>query len=167
MRHRVIHLINPKTKHFLTTRPLYLNRALYSPIAGLLAVAASIPRRDRYEVVLTDENIENIDFDLQCDLVGISAMTAYVNRGYQIADEFRRRGVPVIMGGVHPSFMSKEALTHCNAVCIGEAELVMPKILDDLEQGSLGGTYRSDKLHSDDRHSDAALRPRQTQPLRQ
>ena len=57
----VIHLINPKTDS-LTTRPLYLNRALYSPLAGLLAVAAGIPR-DRYEVVLTDENIESIDFD--------------------------------------------------------------------------------------------------------
>jgi radical SAM superfamily enzyme YgiQ (UPF0313 family) len=145
-RHGVIHLINPKTDS-LTTRPLYLNKALYSPIAGLLAVAAAIPR-DRWEVVLTDENIETIDFDLECDMVGISAMTAYVNRGYQIADEFRRRGVPVIMGGVHPSFMSKEALTHCDAVCIGEAELIMPKILDDLEQGCMGGTYRADKLHT-------------------
>ena len=56
MRHKVIHLVNPKTDS-LTTRPLYLNRALYSPLAGLLAVAASIPR-DQYEVVLTDENIE-------------------------------------------------------------------------------------------------------------
>ncbi len=43
MRTRIIHLINPKTDS-LTTRPLYLNRALYSPLAGLLAVAASIPR---------------------------------------------------------------------------------------------------------------------------
>ena len=66
MRHRVIHLINPKADS-LTTRPLYLNRALYSPLAGLLAVAAAIPR-DRYEVVLTDENIESIDFDVQADL---------------------------------------------------------------------------------------------------
>jgi radical SAM superfamily enzyme YgiQ (UPF0313 family) len=80
-------------------------------------------------------------------MVGISAMTAYVNRGYEIADEFRRRGVPVIMGGVHPSFMSKEALTHCDAVCIGEAELVLPKILEDLENNAIRGTYRSDKLH--------------------
>jgi hypothetical protein len=63
MRTRIIHLINPKTDS-LTTRPIYLNRALYSPLAGLLAVAASIPR-DRYEVVLTDENIETIDFDLK------------------------------------------------------------------------------------------------------
>src|SRR6266404_5490330 len=83
----IIHLINPKTDS-LTTRPLYLNRALYSPLAGLLAVAATIPR-DQYEVVLTDENIETIDFDLKADFVGISAMTSYVNRGYEIADQFR------------------------------------------------------------------------------
>src|SRR2546423_12123967 len=98
MRHRVIHLINPKTDS-LTTRPLYLNRALYSPLAGLLAVGAAIPR-DRYEVVLTDENIESIDFDLKADLVGLSAMTSYVNRGYEIAHAFPARGGPGGLGGV-------------------------------------------------------------------
>jgi hypothetical protein len=69
MRTRIIHLINPKT-YSATTRPLYMNRALYSPLAGLLAVAASIPR-EQYEVVLTDENIEMVDFDLKADVVGI------------------------------------------------------------------------------------------------
>jgi radical SAM superfamily enzyme YgiQ (UPF0313 family) len=141
----IIHLINPKTDS-LTTRPIYFNRALYSPLAGLLAVAACIPR-DKYEVVLTDENIETVDFDLKADMIGISAMTSYVNRGYEIADEFRRRGVPVIMGGVHPSFMPKEALLHSDAVVIGEVELVIDAILNDLEQGSMRGTYRSEKLH--------------------
>ena len=145
MRSRIIHLVNPKTDS-LTTRPLYLGRALYSPLAGLLAVAATIPR-DRYEVVLTDENIEEIPFDLKADMVGISAMTAYVNRGYEIADAFRARGVPVVMGGVHPSFMSKEALQHCDAVVIGEAELVMDELLDDLEAGALKSTYRAKTLH--------------------
>jgi radical SAM superfamily enzyme YgiQ (UPF0313 family) len=145
MRTRIIHLVNPKTDS-ITTRPLYLNRALYSPLAGLLAVAATIPT-DRYEVVLTDENIETIDFDFKADLVGISAMTAYVNRGYEIADQFRARGVPVIMGGVHPSFMPQEALKHADAVVIGEAELVIPKILGDLERGEMRGIYRADRLH--------------------
>src|ERR1700724_2097659 len=145
MRSRVIHLINPKTDS-LTTRPLYMNRALYSPLAGLLAVAAVIPR-DQYEVVLTDENIENIDFDLRTDLVGISAMTSYVNRGYEIADRFRAKGVPVVMGGVPPSFMPQEALKHCDAVVIGEVELVIDKLLDDLKQGSMRGTYKSETLH--------------------
>lgn len=142
---RLIHLINPKTDS-LTTRPVYMNRALYSPLAGLLAVAACIPR-DRYEVVLTDENIETIDFDLKTDLVGISAMTSYVNRGYEIADRFRARGVPVVMGGVHPSFMPQEALRHCDAVVVGEVELVIDRLLDDLAGGVMRGVYKSDMLH--------------------
>ncbi len=145
MSSRRIVLVNPKTNSF-TTRPMYFNRALYSPLAGLVAVAALIPR-DQYEVLLIDENIEPIDFDLEADLVGISAMTAYVRRGYEIADEFRRRGVPVVMGGVHPSFMPDEALGHADAVVIGEAELVMPRVLEDLRQGCLGGTYKGDGLH--------------------
>lgn len=146
MRSRIIHLINPKTDS-LTTRPIYLNRALYSPLAGLLAVAACIPR-DQYEVVLTDENIETIDFDLNADLVGISAMTSYVNRGYEIADRFRAKGIPVVMGGVHPSFMPGEALQHCDAVVIGEVELVIDRLLDDLRHGAMRGTYKSDILHT-------------------
>ena len=97
-RTRRIHLINPKANSF-TTRPMYFNRALYSPLAGLLAVAALIPP-DRYEVILTDENIEPIDFDIKADLVGISAMTSYAKRGYEIADIFRSHGIPVIMGGI-------------------------------------------------------------------
>jgi radical SAM superfamily enzyme YgiQ (UPF0313 family) len=141
----IIHLVNPKTDS-VTTRPLYMNRALYSPLAGLLAVAAAIPR-DQYEVVLTDENIEAIDFNLKADLVGISAMTSYVNRGYEIADQFRTKGVPVVMGGVHPSFMPQEALKHCDAVVIGEVELVIDRLLDDLRHESMRGLYKSDVLH--------------------
>src|SRR6202789_4248986 len=141
MRTRIIHLINPKTDS-LTTRPIYFNRALYSPLAGLLAVAACIPK-DQYQVVLTDENIETIDFELKADLVGISAMTSYVNRGYEIADQFRAKGMPVVMGGVHPSFMPQEALKHADAVVIGEGELVIDQMLDDLRQGSMKGAYKS------------------------
>ena len=144
-RTRRIHLINPKANSF-TTRPMYFNRALYSPLAGLLAVAALIPP-DRYEVILTDENIERIDFDIKADLVGISAMTSYAKRGYEIADIFRSRGIPVIMGGVHPSFLPLEALEHADAVVVGEAEHVMREVLTDLEQGDLKGIYKSDRLH--------------------
>ena len=63
------------------------------------------------------------------------------------ADAFRARGVPVVMGGVHPSFMPQEALKHCDAVVIGEVELVLDKLLDDLERGEMRGTYKSDRLH--------------------
>ena len=51
------------------------------------------------------------------------------------------------MGGVHPSFMPQEALQHCDAVVVGEVELVIDKLLDDLKQGSMRGMYKSDRLH--------------------
>ena len=63
-------------------------------------------------------------------------MTSYVNRGYEIADQFRAKGVPVVMGGVHPSFMPQEALKHSDAVVIGEVELVIDRMLDDLKNGA-------------------------------
>ena len=143
---RRIHLINPKADTF-ATRPLFFGKALYSPVAGLLAVAALIPEDD-YEIILTDENIEPIDFDLEVDMVGISAMTSYVQRGYQVADAFRARGVPVIMGGVHVSYLPQEALKHADAVVVGEAELIMDKVLDDLSRGRLQGIYKAENLHS-------------------
>ena len=144
MKTRLIYLINPKADCF-TSKPLILKKALYSPLAGLLQIAALIPE-DRYEVILADENIERIDFDLKCDLVCISAMTSYVKRGYEIADEFKSRGTPVIMGGIHPTFMPHEALMHADAVCVGEAELVMDRILRDLEGGCLAGIYKANEL---------------------
>lgn len=122
-----------------------MNKALYSPLAGLLQIASLMPE-EKYDVILTDENIEDIDFDLKCDLVCISAMTSYVIRGYEIADIFRSKNIPVIMGGVHPSFMPYETLEHADAVCIGEAEMVMDKILLDLDNGCMKGIYKSDQL---------------------
>jgi radical SAM superfamily enzyme YgiQ (UPF0313 family) len=145
-RNRRILLINPRADTF-ATRPMFFGKALYSPVTGLLAVAALIPE-DEYEIILVDENIEEIDFDLQVDMVGISAMTSYVNRGYEVADLFRAKGVPVIMGGVHVSYLPQEALKHADAVLVGEAELIMHKVLDDLKNGEMKGIYKSDVLHS-------------------
>jgi radical SAM superfamily enzyme YgiQ (UPF0313 family) len=145
-RTRRIHLINPRANTF-ATRPLFFGKALYSPVAGLLAIAALIPE-DEYEIILTDENIESIDFGLNVDMVGISSMNSYVNRGYEIADAFRALGVPVIMGGVHVSYLPQEALKHADAVVVGEAELVMDKVLDDLQHGRLNGIYKAENLHS-------------------
>lgn len=144
MKTHLIYLINPKADCF-TSKPLIFDRALYSPLAGLLQTASLIPR-NKYEVILTDENIEPVDFGLKCDLVCISAMTSYVKRGYEIADRFRQNNIPVIMGGIHSSFMPHEALRHADAVCIGEAELVFDKILGDLEGNCLKGIYKADRL---------------------
>jgi radical SAM superfamily enzyme YgiQ (UPF0313 family) len=95
------------------------------------------------EVRIVDEAYEKIDFDDKVDLVGISAQTPVAPRAYQVAEEFRKRGVPVVMGGVHASVLPEEALEHVDAVVIGEAEATWPQVLKDLRQGRLQQVYRS------------------------
>jgi len=103
-------------------------------------VAALTPPED--QVVLLDEAIEDVRFDIPCDLVGITAFTSSAPRAYDIAGGFRKRGVPVVLGGMHASACPDEALQHCDAVVIGEAEETWPQLLADARMGRLGRTYR-------------------------
>lgn len=89
-----------------------------------------------------DEVFESIDFDEDVDLVAISAMTAQVSRGYEIADIYRKKGVTVVMGGVHASVLPEEALGHVDSVMIGEAELQWSAMLSDFQKGALKRVYR-------------------------
>ena len=85
------------------------SRFLWPPMA-LMILAAETPKG--VEVVLADEATGPIPFDEPWDLVGISAITASATRAFEIADAFRERKVPVILGGIHPSFRPEEALEH-------------------------------------------------------
>jgi radical SAM superfamily enzyme YgiQ (UPF0313 family) len=97
---------------------------------------------DKYEVECVDERWENVDFNWDGDLVGISTQTLSANRAYNIADEFRKRGKKVVLGGYHPSALPKEAKQHADAVVIGEAELSWPQLLRDFENGKLKPFYQ-------------------------
>ncbi len=77
-------------------------------------------------MTLVDESQEPIPCGSHFDLVGITAMTHRAIRAYEIADQFRREGITVIMGGMHPTVMHEEALDHADAVAIGEAEPLQP-----------------------------------------
>ncbi|HMK39362.1 MAG TPA: cobalamin-dependent protein, partial [Bacteroidota bacterium] len=108
---------------------------------SLLAVADATP--EDHEIRFLDEHAEPIDYDATTDVVGVSFSTSLAPRAYEIGDEFRRRGVPVIFGGYHATFLPDEALAHCDSVCIGEAEPVWPRMLHDLENWKLGRSYHS------------------------
>jgi len=69
-------------------------------------------------------------------------MTPAIDRAYAIADTFRARGVPVVMGGIHVSMNAAEALVHCDAVVIGEAEGLWPRLLSDFWRGAMQRCYR-------------------------
>jgi len=94
------------------------------------------------ETVLYDERVERIDFDEPTDLAAITVQTYTARRAYQIALEYRRRGVPVVMGGYHPTFCPEEALCYADAVVIGDADRIWPQIVRDAEAGQLQPRYR-------------------------
>jgi len=94
------------------------------------------------EVKIIDEAFEEVNFDEKLDLVGLTAQTPVAPRAYQIAAEFKKRGVPVVMGGVHASMLPEEALQHVDAVLVGEAEEVWPDLIEDLRKGQLKRIYQ-------------------------
>ena len=94
-----------------------------------------------HEVTLVEEEIEDIDLEASCDLVGISSMTSNAPRAYYLADEFRKRGKKVVLGGVHPTILPDEALDHADSVVVGEAEGVWRDLLEDFKGGRLKKKY--------------------------
>ena len=97
---------------------------------------------DDIDVQLIDEAVEPIDFDESTDLVGITVNTYLAPRSYEIAAEFRKRGVPVVLGGVHPSLYPEEAMQHADAIAIGEAETTWVPLLRDFQRGQMKPVYR-------------------------
>jgi radical SAM superfamily enzyme YgiQ (UPF0313 family) len=108
---------------------------------GLMTVAARTP--PDWDVVLIDENVKIPDYASmpRPDLVGLSAFTSQAPRAYRIASHFRGAGVPVVMGGIHASMRSAEALREVDSVVRGEAESVWPAVLEDVSRGVLRREY--------------------------
>src|SRR5512145_2833186 len=94
------------------------------------------------ETVLYDERLEPIPYDDPTDLVALTVETYNARRAYQIAMQFRRRGVPVVMGGYHPTFLPDEALQFADAVVVGDAEGLWPQLVRDAQRGRLEKIYR-------------------------
>lgn len=94
------------------------------------------------ELACHDERLEEVPFDEPTDLAALTVETYTARRAYQIAAEYRRRGVPVVMGGYHPTLLPEEALEHADAVVVGDAEGTWPRLLADARAGRLERLYR-------------------------
>ncbi len=107
----------------------------------VFAILASLTPSD---IALTfyDERLEEIPCDEPTDLVAITAETFTARRAYQIAAQYRARGIPVVMGGYHPTLLPEETLQYCDAVVIGDAEGVWGEVLHDAQRGRLKRLYR-------------------------
>lgn len=115
-------------------------KPLFSMAVGIL-VSITPPQ---HQIELVDELFgDRVDFDAPYDLVGITARTMNATRAYAIADAFRARGVPVVLGGVHVSFNYEEARQHADTVVCGEAENLWAQLLQDCADNCLRPRYDS------------------------
>ncbi len=110
------------------------------PPHGPVVFAAALPQD--VDVEFVDENLEEIDFDRHADFVGISMMlSSQVKRGWQIADTYREKGIPVIFGGIASMLHAEETAAHADAVFLGEAEGRMEEVFTDFKNGRLRKVY--------------------------
>lgn len=116
------------------------------PYLGVTTLAALTPAD--VDAAITDENVDEIDFNEDVDLVAISIITPLSIRGYEIADKFRARGVKVVIGGFHATWMPDEAASHADCVVIGEAENIWPAVIEDFKRGSLNPRYKAVEHHN-------------------
>lgn len=111
----------------------------------VFAVLASLTPPE-HEIVLYDEKLESIDFEHETDLVALTVDTFTAKRAYEIAYHFRERGIPVVVGGYHPSLIPEEARQFTDAVVIGDAEGQWQEVLKDAQKDELKPIYSSPTL---------------------
>ena len=118
---------------------------IWKPL-GLLALASVTS--PEWDIKVFDENLGIPDYASmpRPDLVGITAFTAQACRAYELATSFRSRSVPVIMGGIHATMCTQEALGYTDSVVTGEAESIWPKVLADIKNGSLKQVYAGEHV---------------------
>jgi radical SAM superfamily enzyme YgiQ (UPF0313 family) len=117
---------------------LYVDEGRMEPL--MLGVLAGLTPPD-VEVVLYDDRMEAIPFDEATDLVAITVETYTARRAYEVADEYRQRGIPVVMGGMHVSLLPDEAALHADSIFIGDAETAWAEVIADARRGRLKARY--------------------------
>ena len=113
--------------------------SLTIPQLALHILAGLTP--EEHEVEIIEEEHELVDFNTDCDVVGISILTSNAMRGYDIARKFKELGKIIVLGGIHATVLPDEAIKHADTVVVGEAEEVWEDLLLDIEKGKLKKRY--------------------------
>ncbi len=129
-------IIHPAIGHRIGER--YIRSWQMEPLPA--AAIAGLTPKD-VEIRFYDDRMEKIPYDEATDAVAISLETYTAKRVYQIASEYRKRKIPVIVGGFHASLVPEEAERYAEAVIVGEAEPIWPTVVDDLRHGTLKKRY--------------------------
>lgn len=119
---------------------LYVDEGRMEPLQlGILAALTPA----EVEVVMYDDRMEDIPYDEPADLVAITVETFTARRAYEISEEYRKRGVPTVMGGMHAMLLPEEVMAHASSVIIGDAEDVWGQMLEDFKEGRLQKVYHA------------------------
>ena len=111
------------------------------PSLTLPLLASAFP--GHYQVRLKDEKISRITGKEKADIIFITSLTSTAHRAYRLADIFKKRGIPVVIGGVHATMLPREAQAHATSVVMGEAEQTISRLLSDFERGDLAPIYQN------------------------
>ena len=117
---------------------LYVDNASMEPLQ--LGILAALTPPD-VEVVMYDDRLEPIPYEEKTDLAAITVETFTARRAYEIADEYRRRGVKVLMGGIHVKLLPEEVKAHADSIMVGDAESGWAHMIADLKEGCLKEEY--------------------------
>jgi radical SAM superfamily enzyme YgiQ (UPF0313 family) len=135
-----IALVSPKGPLYRHRGGIFGKSLRYMPLT-LPTLAALVPPELGAEVICVDEGVGDIDPGIDVDLVGMTVITGTAPRAYSLASEFRRRGIPVVLGGPHVTLVPDDAQPHADSVVVGYAEDEWPRLLRDFARGRLQPRY--------------------------
>ena len=115
----------------------------------LATLAGLLRDQDGLEIRCIDESVDEVPLEAEADLVGISVMTGTARRAYALADHFRQRGIPVVLGGVHVSLLPDEASGFADSIVIGMGDEAWPRLIEDFKEGRLESVYREEPVEGD------------------
>jgi radical SAM superfamily enzyme YgiQ (UPF0313 family) len=133
-------LISPKGPLYRSNGGVFRKSLRYQPLT-LTTLAALAPPELGAQFTLYDEGFADAPLDLDVDLVGMTCITGSASRVYELADAYRARGLPVVLGGPHVTLMPQEATLHADAICVGYAEETWPQLLRDFRDGRMRARY--------------------------
>tara|TARA_Y100000310_G_scaffold78020_1_gene74596 strand:+ start:6399 stop:7724 length:1326 start_codon:yes stop_codon:yes gene_type:complete len=144
-----IALISPRGPLYKHKKGIWKKSLRYAPLT-LTSLASLVPKEINAKVEIYDEGIEDIPYNLDADLIGISAITGTSSRAYKLANYFRNKGITVVLGGVHPTLVPEEAAKYADSVVVGYAEQTWPQLLRDFKQGTLQKMYKEKNINLSD-----------------
>jgi radical SAM superfamily enzyme YgiQ (UPF0313 family) len=133
-------LVSPKGPLYRHRTGIFRKSLRYAPLT-LTTLASLVPPDVPAKITIVDEGIQDVDTEVEADLVGMTVITGSAPRSYELAARFRKRGVPVVLGGPHVTLIPEDAAPHADSIVTGYAEDTWPQLLRDVRDGRLQPRY--------------------------